>query len=229
MRKPKYLSHSSLSLWLQNKEQFYLKYLSENRPPKFTQTQPMSVGSAFDAHVKVAIDKALGLGIFIFDELFEKQVEACNRDWARVAGQNCFDQYTDSGALQSLLVLLKDSPSEPQMEFTSTMEVERGVAGSIGDVVILGIPDLMFFVGTIRVILDWKVNGYCSKTVSVLLKVTNEYEQDGTLSTGSTQGTTVRAMQSMNLGLKMDTKSTGITTLRSFDLSGRRSWPLTPG
>ena len=52
MREIKYLSPSSISTFFDDRTEFYLKYCAENRPPRMKQTQPMSVGSAFDAFVK---------------------------------------------------------------------------------------------------------------------------------------------------------------------------------
>ena len=87
-----YLSHSSFSLYEKDKDAFYVKYMAEQRPPSFKQTQPMSVGSAFDAYVKFWLAKRT-CGGFNFVELFESQVESHNRDWARAAGADCFAAY----------------------------------------------------------------------------------------------------------------------------------------
>jgi predicted transposase YbfD/YdcC len=147
----------------------------------------MAVGSSFDAYVKSFIEKALFGTVspeFEFDALFTKQVEPHNRDSARASGAICFQAYRESGSLDDLLQLLRESPTKPKMEFTvtggssvegfdengnvyrtvtMTQEAHSLVHGN--DVVILGKPDLYFQTkdGT-DVIFDWKVNGYYSKS-----------------------------------------------------------------
>ena len=59
MRTPEYYSPSSLSTWLNNPRDFYLKYLADERPPREAQTQPMAVGSSFDAYIKCYLASCL--------------------------------------------------------------------------------------------------------------------------------------------------------------------------
>jgi hypothetical protein len=94
---------------------------------------------------------------FQFDAIFADQVEPQNRDWALEHGQYVFDAYKFSGAYEDLLSLLKQSKQAPQFEFT--------IEGCIETVPLLGKPDLRFIhpLGS-HVILDFKVNGYCSKS-----------------------------------------------------------------
>jgi len=140
--------------------EFYLKYLADNRPPKIPQTRPMSVGSAFDAYVKsYLVERLLGRGKlpeFELDTIFKKQVEPCNRDWALAAGKHAFECYKLSGALADLMIELEQADATPRFEFT----VQR----VIDDIPLLGKPDVWFITkdGT-HVLIDWKVNGYCSK------------------------------------------------------------------
>jgi hypothetical protein len=120
----------------------------------------MSVGSAFDAYVKNYYHKVLFDTVdpeFELDTIFEQQVEPHNRDWARKAGEYTFDCYKTSGALADLLTELQASGSKPRFEFTLNADV-CGVP-------ILGKPDL-FYVhsGGTPIILDWKVNGFCSRS-----------------------------------------------------------------
>ncbi|KKK99128.1 hypothetical protein LCGC14_2635890, partial [marine sediment metagenome] len=86
MRIPEYLSPTSISLWQKDEELFYQRYLSENRLPREPQTQPMSIGSAFDAFCKSYLHEALfGKGAdpcYSRGYLFEEQVQEHNRDWA---------------------------------------------------------------------------------------------------------------------------------------------------
>jgi hypothetical protein len=146
--------------WEKDKEEFYLQYLADKRPPRFPQTQPMAVGSAFDAFIKSYFHEVLfGKGNdpqFALGKIFEDQVEEQNRDWAMDAGKYCFEAYKTSGAMADLLLQLQQAKDEPRFEFTLQNEI-RGVE-------ILGKPDV-FFVhssGT-PIILDFKVNGFCSK------------------------------------------------------------------
>jgi len=158
MRLPQYLSPSALSKWQSNQEEYYLHYLAENPPPRFEQTQPMSVGSSFDAYVKSYLYSALfgsdNLNEFELRTLFETQVEEAHWEWAWEHGARVFDIYKSSGALADLLKDLSAASGEPRFEATIT--------GKIGGVPLLGKPDAWYVnkAGD-HVILDWKVNGYC--------------------------------------------------------------------
>ena len=55
MRKPKHLSYSSLSLWYKDREEFFVRYLSDTKAPRLPQENYMSIGSAFDAYAKSAL------------------------------------------------------------------------------------------------------------------------------------------------------------------------------
>ena len=164
MRTPTYLSYSALSLWEASPDDFYMKYLSENRPARLPQTGPMSVGSAFDAYVKAALHEALfGEGadpVYELEALFESQVEKHNRDWAWKAGEYCFDRYKFTGAYDELLKLLDQSVEDPHFECK--------LEGALGEVPFTGKPDCRFILdmgyGRISVVLDWKVKGFCSKS-----------------------------------------------------------------
>ncbi len=191
---PKFISPSGLDTWLKNEEEYFLKYLAVDKPPKFPQTQPMSVGSAFDAYIKCFLHRKL-FGPnhkhsveFDFDTLFEKQVEPQNRDFAKGAGAVCYVAYRDSGALGHLLAMLQKAPEEPRFEFTEIAHAaDHGVYNTVkatgkaqetlslrglwsnNPVVILGKPDLFFKLKTseydvLNIILDWKVNGYVSQS-----------------------------------------------------------------
>lgn len=175
LRRPRFLSPSALDLWLKNEEQYFTKYLAVDRPPSIPQTPAMSVGSAFDAYVKAFLHQRLfgknhaDSPQFEFDKLFETQVESHNRDFGLKAGGVCFVAYRESGALGKLLEALGKSAKEPMFEFTKQGIVDdtsKGVYRSIGGpgkVVILGKPDVFFTTKSgINIILDWKVNGYCS-------------------------------------------------------------------
>lgn len=160
MRKPTYLSHSSLSLWSKDKEEFYIKHLAETRAPRIAQQNYMSVGASFDAYAKSALHERLfGKGAdpqFEFQAIFEAQVEEHNRDFALEAGKYIFDSYVFTGAFDELLAMLEKSKEPPRFEFE--------VKGTVQGVPIVGKPDCRFIQESgVHVILDWKVKGYCSK------------------------------------------------------------------
>ena len=179
MKKPDYISPSALQLWQSNPEAYVTKYLCEHRPPPTKQTEPMAVGSAFDAYAKAEIHRRLfgpnhrDSQQFEFATIFDEQVEEQNRDFAIDAGQRCFAAYETSGAFRVLMQTLEAASEEPKMEFTALGSVnEHGgiyapVKGGLSDnpVVMLGKPDLTFTTKAgLYVIFDWKVNGYCSKS-----------------------------------------------------------------
>ncbi|REJ65598.1 MAG: hypothetical protein DWQ31_16800 [Planctomycetota bacterium] len=161
LRKPKYLSHSSLSLWEKDREEFFIRHLAPTKAPKLPQENFMSIGSAFDAYAKSSLHEAIfGAGAdpqFGFEAIFEEQVEPHNRDWAREHGKYVFDSYVHTGAYAELLATLLRSREAPRFEFTVTDVVGERVP-------VTGKPDCRFVHECgVHVILDWKVKGYCSK------------------------------------------------------------------
>ena len=160
MRTPKYLSPSSLSLWESDREEFYFKHLAESRAPKIPQQNYMAVGSAFDAFVKSELYASLfGEGAdpqFEFDTIFTDQVEEHNRDFCLEAGSYAFEAYKLTGAHDELLRELEESEFDPQFEF----RLDKTIDG----VPLMGKPDCRYIHKSgAHVILDWKVNGFCSK------------------------------------------------------------------
>ena len=164
MREVKYLSPTSVAKFYDNRTEFYLQYLADNRPPRLPQTEPMSMGSAFDAYVKAYMfDKIFGSTDpkFEFENIFEEQVEEQNRTWARINGKYVFECYQKSGALANLMIELQDAMEAPRFE----LKVEKRVTheSTVEGIPLLGKPDIFFVTKEgARVILDWKVNGYCS-------------------------------------------------------------------
>ena len=165
MRKPEYLSPTGIKAWSEDRDDFYARYLCDNRTDREPQTLPMSIGSSFDAHVKSYLHGVL-MGEkanprFELQALFEEQVEPHNRDWALDNGRVCFERYKESGALADLLQELKKAIGTPMFE----IEVKGTVTANMSGVPFLGKPDIYF---TNRhgmpVIYDWKVNGWCSKS-----------------------------------------------------------------
>lgn len=163
MRIPRSLSYSSLRLFENDIEEFYMKYIADKAAPRLPQEPPMAVGSAFDAYVKSQLSWALyGHAMspqFEFGTIFESQVEPQCRDFALKAGKHCFKAYKLSGAYDELLGWLQKSIEPPRFEFT--------VTGTIGGAPFLGKPDVRFVLdlgeGRISVIDDFKVHGYCSQ------------------------------------------------------------------
>lgn len=157
MRIPEYLSNSSLKTWETDRREFYLRYLCDVKSPKIAQTPPMAIGSAFDGLVKNAIEKMLNLPV----RDYSRQIEATDgpvREEALRGGQAVMDFYRKSNGLNRLLVT-----GVPRMEF-SVKGIISGTEHCVGGpVIISGKPDLYYRMHGMRVVHDWKVNGYYSK------------------------------------------------------------------
>jgi hypothetical protein len=164
MRRPQYLSPTALMQWRNDKDKYYMKYLCETKLPREPQTQPMSVGSSFDAFVKSYLYKEL-IGKndprFEFDNLFTSQVEPHNRDLAKIHGEYTFVLYKKSGALADLMREMEKCIGEPRFELSVESELE--FEGK--KVKFLGKPDV-YFVNRERaqISLDFKVNGFYGKS-----------------------------------------------------------------
>jgi len=184
----RYLSPTGISTYRKNPEQFYLDYLAPIDRVREPQTQPMAIGSSFDAYVKNYVhEKLFGKGHdpkYAFDNIFEAQVSQEWRDWARLHGMYLFDIYEKSGALADLMLELSQAINIPQFEIEVMGAVhsdrakqgDPGRAGETGTereaktmvrggVTFLGKPDV-FYINKFgsHVILDFKVNGYLSRT-----------------------------------------------------------------
>jgi hypothetical protein len=158
----KYFSPSSYSLYLENQELFYQKYIVGNadREP---QMPVMACGSALDAYAKAYLYKELKCGDdpqYELRTIFEAQVEEHLRDNAWKIGAHLFDCYRNSGALADLLIELGGSMTTPRFEFS----ISGKVGNEVGMVPLSGKPDI-FYVNKegAHVLHDWKVNGYMSK------------------------------------------------------------------
>ena len=166
MRTVTALSPTSIKLFYENKDEFYVKYLADNRPPRIPQTRPMSVGSAFDAFVKsYLVERLVGKASmepqYELQTLFETQVEPQNRDWAYSAGQYCFDCYKKYGSLHDLMVELEQAAETPRFELSIEGRISH--TNNVG-IPLTGKPDVFFRTkDKAPVVLDWKVNGYCSQ------------------------------------------------------------------
>lgn len=165
MRQPEYLSPTGVSKFYDDRVEFYLSYMADNRPPRMPQTVPMAAGSAFDGYVKNYLVKNLHGTVapeFEIDAILEAQVEEQNRDWAFENGLHIFNEYKASGALANLMIELEQASDEPQFEFTVKGRVPFGKY--MDGIPLLGKPDVYFTTKDgANVIYDWKVNGYCAK------------------------------------------------------------------
>lgn len=169
MRIPTYLSPTSINLYTRSVEDFYLRYLTDHRQERDPQTEPMAIGSAFDAYAKSYLhEKLFGAGndpAYDLRTLFEVQVEKQHWDWAWIHGAEAFRMYRESGALADLLIQLNKAVGEPVFEVSleGVIKVERDGISNLG-VNFLGKPDLYFINGLGNpVIIDWKVNGWFAK------------------------------------------------------------------
>lgn len=158
MRKLEYLSPSSLNKFENEPDFFYIYYLAEAHPPRPPQNEPMAIGSAIDARIKAYLSEKHDL-----EQLFEEQVEEQNRVWAWENSKNLFESYKESGALNDLVIELQGSIIEPRYEFKVIGNVLVG--GVVNEVPIMGKPDLYYVTqDNLRVILDFKVNGFCASS-----------------------------------------------------------------
>jgi hypothetical protein len=162
MKKPKYLSPTSIALFYRSPEEYYLKYLADQSPPRMPQTEAMAVGSSFDAHVKSYIyEKFYGKKdpAFELQTIFEQQVEPQNREVALAAGAYCFNCYKEYGSLSDLMLELNSASEAPRMEFTVEGRVTH--EANVNGIPLSGKPDVYFKTKDgAHVVYDWKVNGY---------------------------------------------------------------------
>jgi len=171
VRTPEYLSPTSIKKYCDDIQDFYFRYLCDIRIPREPQTQPMSIGSAFDAYVKSYLHTSLfGKGHDLRYELgtiFEEQVAEHNRDWAWKHGKIVFEEYKLSGCLADLMLELSQAVGKPRFEFT----IQDKISSDVGEIPLLGKPDV-FFINSegARVVYDWKVNGYCSPRLKSPMK-----------------------------------------------------------
>lgn len=166
MRRLKHISPTGLALWnqgtLESRKEFFLKYLADEKVPSYPQTLPMAIGSTFDCLIKNHITVELLGKDDIFDEMFVESVEEQHRDQALVDGRIVFAAYKTSGALSDLIIMLETATEDPRMEVR--VNGYARLNGAKIHVTLQGVPDLYFKTRYgMRVIHDWKVNGYNSK------------------------------------------------------------------
>lgn len=161
-RSPDYLSPSALALFEKNPDGYFVRYLCPIKQPRDPQTDPMSVGSAFDALVKnrISVDlwghERTEADEFRIRDLVVKQCEPHTLPESLRIACILFEQYRECGAYDQLMEVINVSAERPRMEFD--------VVGTVGGVPLLGKPDLHFHTALGgHVITDWKVSGSCSK------------------------------------------------------------------
>lgn len=159
MRKVQFMSPSSLALWESNREEYYIKHLSEIGRPSAPQHPAMGAGSGFDAFVKAFIAESCIRPVpdrLRAEVLYEKQVDKELQPVVRERCEQLYQQYKDSKSLGYLLADILKSPIEPQMEFK--------VGAEVCGVPLKGYPDLMYATPEgVKVLGDWKVSGAYSK------------------------------------------------------------------
>lgn len=167
MRRPQYLSPTSISTWVKDPAEFYLRYMSDTPPPKEPQNKHMAVGASFDAFVKHYLTTKIfgerpGMG---FKDIYEGQVEHHNRDSFLKTGEYIFDWYRRLGSLDSLMAMLGKTRGAPRFEMDARGEATLGHSATLGGVPFRVKPDLFFETEHgARIILDWKVNGFFSSS-----------------------------------------------------------------
>ncbi len=158
-----YLSPSSIGLFEQDVETFYIRYASERK--REPQTNAMAVGSAFDALVKGALG---GLGVDETLALYKGQVEEQWHREAAVWGRECYELYGDCGAYDDLVSDMclysgVGDIADPALDVSIETDVTKVVHDkNITGVPLRGKPDFIFSGPLGHGILDWKVNGYFS-------------------------------------------------------------------
>lgn len=171
MRQPEYHSPSSIRTFFKDRDEYYLRYLADNRPPRLPQTIPMAVGAAFDAYIKsYLIERLFGaVDGQRFEDFFEAQVEPQNRDQALIDGKIVFDMYLTTGAMLYLMEALKRAIYTPRFESEIRAQVRISDEYGSEDIPLLGKPDVYYIHRTqddvlVHIIEDFKVNGFYSKS-----------------------------------------------------------------
>lgn len=157
-----YISPSSLSLWLSDRSEWAIRYLT--RRDREPQTPAMVIGAWFDTLVKEKLVADLSLGI---DCAFLYTSIECKDARAEALGRECFDHYVKSGAYASLISMVG-----------TDVVVEDDCYGRINGVPFRGKPDLYFKTKSGHpLILDWKVNGIWGRQQSPIPGYVDSFPQ----------------------------------------------------
>jgi hypothetical protein len=160
MRTREYLSPLQLSRWEKEPERYYLEYLADTKVGREPQTLPMAVGSAFDVFVKSSLQRRFGRGYIpgTEAEIMLKQVEneLYRKELMEEIAPKLLTGYQVSGAYASICGLVGD---------VTTLEMEYDGKGQLWGIPWVFKPDFLCrTVGSFPVVIDWKVNGYCSNS-----------------------------------------------------------------
>ncbi len=153
----RYISPTSLKCFETGVDTFVLRYILGR--PRHPQTKPMSIGSAFDARIKALFMKEI-FGLDVEQDLLESQVEKQNQEWAFEESKKVFQDYVNAGCAKNLLKEVDKSVGlRFEFEQFKTLTFEDGF-----EVPLFGKPDMYFQrPDGLHVVIDWKVNGYCSQ------------------------------------------------------------------
>lgn len=156
MREPEYLSPSAIMCYDDSPDEYYLRYLTADRPPRMEQTKPMSVGSSFDAFIKADLAQQLGIDDpeLQLDYLLKTQIEH-HITFALEAGKHCFEQYKESPAYETLV---------KELQQAEEINFEGDLYGEVDGVPFRVKPDICFRLNGKMFTGDWKVNNYCGKS-----------------------------------------------------------------
>lgn len=144
---PSYISPSGLAAYIQDPRKYYLRYRMKlgGLLPKRT-SYAMTLGSAFDTRVKLALQDVLGGFVGDVKEDYP------DKDYVDSVASKIFDFYLESGAYKSLVAdLARGRPMSEDL-------AER----TVGGVPFLGKPDLWLARPDLDEVLifDWKVSGW---------------------------------------------------------------------
>lgn len=160
---PDYLSPTSINQYLDDIEEFFLRYIV--RVPRSPQTQPMAIGSAFDACIKAFLVTHYSEDGYdkerhgtLYQEFLQQEVEEQHREWAYTQGIIIYNMYKSVGALDNLLNDVEPGSLETLDKLLRVVTI-NGL-----DVPLLGKPDLLWISKAhgCKIVDDWKCNGACS-------------------------------------------------------------------
>jgi len=154
------LSYSGFNSFWNYPQEFALRYLMPVPVPRTKTTKPMCIGTGFDAWVKFHLNKDLDLGLdHLTYELQTTNIPDDLRIWTEQEGHGLFKLYKEQGAYGDLLTLLEGADAVIMEEHFERL-LDLGEGRSIK---LHGYPDLVFLKWDRWFVIDWKVNGFCSK------------------------------------------------------------------
>ena len=183
MRMPDYISPSQVSLFYSDREEYYMRYLSDNRLPRLPQTDAMALGGAVDSHLKRALAKRYldpsdarleEGGEYSLSEMLSHAIEP-HLDAERLTelGRELFSHYVESGAWERLIADMD------KMDAGSLcMEQSVFYTCPTTGMKLMGKPDIAFKRNGVGHVYDMKVNGFFSKNGASPLKnhIWNSYD-----------------------------------------------------